>query len=153
MFHWDKLILFEVTWKQFCFRSKNVTWTNLDSFALILHSLNHLKAVNWFFWRLDDASFGLKAVDKIAVKQVKKYSRSSPTVNTYFLTFNKTLFKISFSFNFGFHRRTSEIKIKSIFRFLMKFYMKLTSILHILNLRFISSVIFVNWSKMNGNDF
>ena len=58
---------------------------------------------------------------------------------SYFITFNKTLFKISFSFNFGFHRLTLEIKIKLIFGFLMKFYMKLTSILHILNLLFRSA--------------
>ena len=50
-----------------------------------------------------------------------------------------TLFTILFSFNFGFHRITSEIKIKFIFGFLMKFYMKLTNILHILNLLFRSA--------------
>ena len=56
-----------------------------------------------------------------------------------FITFNKTWFKISFSLNFGFHRITSEIKKKLILGFLMKFYMKLTSILHILNLLFRSA--------------
>ena len=57
-------------------------------------------------------------------------------MNPYFITFNKTLFKISFSFNFGFHWITSKIKIKFIFGFLMKFYMHLKSILNILKLIF-----------------
>ena len=44
-----------------------MTWIDLDSFALIPHPLTHLESANWLFWRFDDASFGLKAVDKITV--------------------------------------------------------------------------------------
>ena len=48
--------------------------------------------------------------------QVKKYSWSSLTINTYFIffSFNITRFKISFSYNLGLLRITLEIKIKFI---------------------------------------
>ena len=54
-------------------------------------------------------------------------------------SFNKTWLKISFSFNLGLLRITSETKINFIFGFLLKFYMKLTSMLEFLSLLFRST--------------
>ena len=69
--------------------------------------------------------------------------RLSPTINTYILPLilclKKTWFNVSFGLNLGILRITSEMKIKLIFLLLMKFYMKSTPILNILNLLFRSA--------------